>query len=285
MRRHIVVCTTFRSFDGSSNDGIQREFLRSLASQTYSDWELVVTRFGETGVEDALGEADIPFVIRDGEPGEYKFSLTDVLLNGVAVSELRGPGSSIVLWTTCDVIFPSGLFADIVRRFRRGDSGTSHPHSIAASLEDVATGSVHLAYPHGRWTPETINEGIDFVYFDADLFAAGTHARKVLADYRFVDWGLFEHFLTGVAELYAGRRLNLWADAPVLKIANDRVASAETTEYFDRSWNRNYIPMRRFLDEHALSHNLLKLHDLHLSYRLAAPARYLWLAVRRGRTS
>ena len=281
MTHHIVVCTTFRSFDGSPNDRIQREFLRSLAAQDHSGWELVVTRFGETGVDEALRDAGVPFVLVDAERGDYKFSLTDVVLNGLARTDQRGDGSTVILWTTCDVIFPPNLFGDVVRRLRPGDAGTSHPHSIARSLEEYAAGSISLAYPHGRWSDESVDEGIDFVYFDADLLASGTQARSALEEYRFVDWGLFEHFLTGIAELYAARRLNLWAVAPVVKIANDRVASAETEAYFDRSWNRNYEPMRRFLDEHALADDLLRLHDCHSRYELVAPTRYLRRAMGR----
>ena len=106
MTRRLVVCTTFRSFNGSPNDRIQREFLRAVAAQTYPDWELAVTIFGETGVEDALRTAEVPFTVFEGSPGDYRFSLTEVLSNGVAHADSTGHGSSIVLWTTCDVVFP-----------------------------------------------------------------------------------------------------------------------------------------------------------------------------------
>jgi hypothetical protein len=282
--RRVVVCTTFRSFDGSPNDRIQREFLRGLAAQTESGWELVVTLFGETGVEEALRDAKVPFTTFEGTSGEYKFSLTDVVTNGIACADRNGPRSSVLLWTTCDVVFPPNLLAEIVRRFERGDSGTSHPHRIAPSFEDFAAGRVTDAFPHGPLSPEKVNEGIDFVYFDADVFAPGSRARAVLEEYRFVDWGLFEHFLVGIAQLYAARRLNLWATAPIVKIANDRAGGAETAAYFDRAWNRNYVPMRRFLDEHALGSELLQLHECHVQFELVARTRYLRrAAVRRLR--
>lgn len=275
MTRRIVVCTTFRSFDGSSNDRIQREFLRSLAAQTYSDLQLVVTLFGDAGVEEALREAAVPFAIFEGTTGDYRFSLTDVFMNGIACADSNGPKSSILLWTTCDVVFPPDFFAEIVRCFEQGDSGTSHPHRLATSFDDYAAGHVDDAYPYGRLSPEAVNEGMDFVYFDADLFGPGSPARAVVEEYRFVDWGLFEHFLTGIARLYAERRLNLWATAPAVKIANDRTEGPETAAYFDRSWNRNYVPMRRFLDEHALGHEFLRLHDCHVQFELVARMRYL----------
>jgi hypothetical protein len=43
----IIVCTTFRDFTGSENDDIQRLFLSSLDFQSYKNFELVVTLFGE----------------------------------------------------------------------------------------------------------------------------------------------------------------------------------------------------------------------------------------------
>lgn len=275
MSRRIVVCTTFRSFDGSSNDRIQREFLRGLARQTHREWQLAVTIFGETGVEEALREAAVPFTAFEGPKGDYKFSLTDVLANGIACASADGGDPGIVLWTTCDVVFPPNLFAEILRRFRPGDAGTSHPHRTAASLDAYAAGRVSGGYPHGPLSREPVEEGIDFVYFDAALFAPGSGARRAVDEYRFVDWGLFEHFLTGIVQLYARRRLNLWPAAPIVKIENDRVEGAETSAYFDRAWNRNYVPMRRFLDEHALGHELLRLHECHLRFELVPRARYL----------
>lgn len=222
MTRRLVVCTTFRSFDGSPNDRIQREFLRGVAAQTYPDWVLAVTNFGEIGVEDALRTAEVPFTVFRGSAGDYRFSLTEVLSNGVAHADSTGQGSSVVLWTTCDVVFPRHLFADIVGRFKPGDAGTSHPHLEAATFDDYAAGRISDVRPYGPLSRETLYEGIDFMYFDADLFAPGTSARAALEKYRFVDWGLFEHFLTGLARLHAERRLNLWASSPVVKVGNDR---------------------------------------------------------------
>ncbi len=275
MKRRLIVCTTFRSFDGSPNDRIQREFLRSLAAQTYSDWELVVTIFGETGVEEALREGGVPFTVFQGSSGDYRFSLTEVLSNAVAHADSIGRETSIVLWTTCDVVFPPHLFGAIVGRFKPGDAGTSHPHLEAVSFDEYAGGRIKDVWPYAPLSRETRYEGIDFVYFDADLFAPGSPSRAALEKYRFVDWGLFEHFLTGLARLHARRRLNLWASAPVVKIGNNRTVGKETASYFQRAWDRNYVPMRRFLDDHALGDDLLRLHDCHTQFELVGRARYL----------
>jgi hypothetical protein len=274
MTRRIVVCTTFRSFDGSPNDRIQREFLRSIAAQTYPDWELVVTIFRETGVEEALQEAGVPYTVVQGSVGDYRFSLTEVLLNAVTHSDSLAE-ASILLWTTCDVVFPSHLFKNIVHGFRPGDAGTSHPHREAAFYDDYLAGRIKDVWPYAPLSRATRFEGIDFVYFDADLFAPGTPSRAALEKYRFVDWGLFEHFLTGLARLYAGRRLNLWASAPVVKIGNDREVGQETAAYLKRAWDRNYVPMRSFLDHYALGDALLRLHDCHTQFELVGRARYL----------
>jgi hypothetical protein len=273
--RQLVIGTTFRSFDGSPNDRIQREFLRALAAQTYADWELAVTIFGETGVEQALRDAGTPFTVFRGSTGDYRFSLTEVLSNAIAHADSIAHGTSIVLWTTCDVVFPPRLFEGIVGRFEPGDAGTSHPHLEAASFEDYAAGRIKDIWPYAPLSRERRNEGIDFIYFDGDLFAPGSPSLAALEKYRFVDWGLFEHFLTGLAQLHAGRRLNLWASAPVVKIGNARGVGKETESYFQRAWDRNYVSMRRFLDDHALGDALLRLHDCHTQFELVGRAGYL----------
>jgi hypothetical protein len=67
----------------------------------------------------------------------------------------------------------------------------------------------------------------------------------------------------------------LWPSAPVVKVGNDREVGQETAAYQKRAWDRNYVPMRRFLDEHALGDGLLRLHDCHIQFELVGRASYL----------
>ena len=45
--KRIIIATTFRDFIGNDNDKIQFAFLDSIKSQSYTNYELVVTKFKE----------------------------------------------------------------------------------------------------------------------------------------------------------------------------------------------------------------------------------------------
>jgi hypothetical protein len=96
-QRRIVICCTFRSFSNAENDEIQYAFLESLSSVSLTErFELVVTQFGETGVEEALKKFPIKSTIINEV--SQRFSLTKVLLNGIE----HAKGGSVV-WTTVDI--------------------------------------------------------------------------------------------------------------------------------------------------------------------------------------
>lgn len=43
----IILCTTFRDFKGTENDEIQYRFLDGIRQQTYQNYQVVTTTFGE----------------------------------------------------------------------------------------------------------------------------------------------------------------------------------------------------------------------------------------------
>jgi hypothetical protein len=278
--RRILIATTFRSFDGSRNDEIQRAFLASLKRQSYANWELDVTIFGERNVEGTLLDLEIPHHLAHGDAGEFKFSLTDVLLNAVGRAREFGSGGSIILWTTCDVILPPNFLQAICDHFSPGTAGTSHPHAEAQSVQELE--SLRLPQlPYGRFSQDVLESGIDLVYFDGDLLL-DPETERMLRKYRFVDWGLFEHFLVGIAQLRSARRINLWSYGVVKKVTNDREPGNETVQWLENCWTRNAIPMQEFItDTGSPAELLLGLHYLHMQFELLGKVRYSWQAIRR----
>ena len=79
----LIVASTFREFDGSENDRIQRVFLEGLKNLKHTDLELVVTTFGERTVKKTIEESGLKNVVFEEETKDYRFSLTNVLLNAL----------------------------------------------------------------------------------------------------------------------------------------------------------------------------------------------------------
>jgi hypothetical protein len=237
----IFIATTFREFDGSANDAIQRLFLESLKSQTYANWQLVVTVFHEKTVQDTVRSIIPDAVIRAADAGEYRFSLTDVLLN--ALDAAHAEKKSVILWTTCDVIFENTFFEQIIRNYSEKFAGTSHPHRYYQTVEQFTQQQDNFIYNKGF--------GIDTVFFSTDVLASET-VKNSIAKYRFINWGYFENFLAGIAVRYSDKKINVCALSWIAKIVNDREANQETQEYFHECTLMNRPVLQAFLKDEGL---------------------------------
>ena len=141
--RRIYVCTTFREFNGDPNAEIQQRFLDSLEAQTHTNWELVATTFGEKNVASTLASRSFASrVIDGGTHSSYRYSLTDVVTNGIRALEETG---GILLWTTADIVF-SPTFLETTNAYCiPGVAGLSHPHDAYGSIDDYRAGE--RSYP------------------------------------------------------------------------------------------------------------------------------------------
>jgi hypothetical protein len=239
--KKIYISTTFREFDGSANDAIQRLFLESLQSQTYTNWQLVVTVFHEKTVEETVRSLMPDAVIIKTEAEGYRFSLTDVLLNTIDVASVDP--KSVIIWTTCDVIFENTFFENIIRHYSEKFSGTSHPHRYYQTIEELQHRKDNYVY--------NIGFGIDTVFFATGILASET-VKGIIAKYRFINWGYFENFLSGIAEKYSDKKINLCKLSFIVKIVNDRDANNETQAYFHECTIMNRPVLKKFLRSESL---------------------------------
>jgi hypothetical protein len=232
----IVVATTFRDFKGTENDKIQYLFLENLKKQSFQNFTFAVTTFGEKNVARIVGDSlcEQSFIRETAVPAGSHFSLTDVLLTGMAAA--RGSKEPcIVVWCTCDVMLKEGFFQALVDHYRPGFAGIVHPNVLYHSVGDMNV---------GEGTLESLNDGIDLLFFDSEILE---YARKEIEDYRFLDWGVFEWFLALIALRHAKERVNLLGVAKIGKIANDRKMTDESLQYFARCANMNREVLKRYI--------------------------------------
>lgn len=178
---------------------------------------------------------------------DFRFSHSEVLLNGLSASK----DEDVVLWTTCDVIFQENFFSMLASEDY--DACTSHPHSMYSSVKDFE----RKAKPR-----QVLEEGIDTVAFRSG-FLRQEKVERNLRDYKFGDWGIFEHFLVALSSLNKARMINLWSLSNISKIVNDRKVTNDGKKYLDTSWKRNYKVFAKFLDVNNLSHDFLNLIYIH----------------------
>ena len=260
--RRIYVATTFREFNGNANAAIQQRFLDSLEAQTYTNWELVATTFGEKTVAPTLaGRSFDSRVIDAGRPATYRYSHTDVVMNGIRALEETG---GILLWTTADLIFSPTFLAEVNTQCRSGVAGLSHPHDVSNSITDYTAGA--------RSNP-LLRDGIDLLFLSDDILFGG--GKEIIERYRFTDWGFFEHFLVGLSNACARTRVNLWPVERVAKINNDRVAAREDEEFLNTSLRRNWAVCEQFIADYHQNELLSSLSFCSLCFRPIEPSRFL----------
>lgn len=259
----IILCTTFRDFKGTDNDKIQYMFLENIKKQTYQNFVLVTTTFGEKNVKGVVdqyfGEKSITRNV--DLPTNYRFSLTDVILSAIETAKNIAE-DSIIIWCTCDIMFDSDFFQKLAYYYQKGISGIVHPNIIYKSIKDMND---------DRNASVEIYKGIDLLFFDKNVLI---DAEQDIINYRFYDWGVFEFFLVGISMVHSLNRINLFTQTQVKKIVNDRKLTNESKAYFERCLKMNEPIFRQYCTDKGLPPKLYDrgwLYDCHCQFKMIKP--------------
>jgi len=236
--RQILVCVTFREFDGSTNAKIQERFLGSIRRQNYKNFKLIVTNFRERFVRKTLDESKLPYEFHQSER-DCRYSWTEVIQNSFRYLE---KGRNIILWTNADNVFEPNLFSEIIENFVPESAGTSYPSIHYASLHDFERKRAMDTWKNkplrsfyqmdpNYWIPEAI-------YIDGDTFL-DLEKRNVFSKYEFSEWGPGQA-VTLVLAFFGKKLINLiyrskihtidntWAeDQNIIRLAGREKISAE----------------------------------------------------------
>lgn len=241
MDKKIIIFTTFRSFDGGVNDKIQKFFLDSIKKQTYKNWILAVTVFGEKNVEESLKQEGVKYKIYPGKPGPYKFSWSEAFLNGIKASKDE-PGENILLWASSDVIFKHDFFQTIIDSYKPRTCGISYPQTSYSSIENFKENKGGKC----AWY------GFDTVFFSTDIFDEKN--IKIIEKYPNNDWLYFEIFLAGVGIAFCDRRINIQPSG-FYTITNDYAAVNQTYQSTKNSGLKNMVELKKFAKEFNIPDN------------------------------
>ena len=247
----IIIATTFRDFQGSINDEIQKNFLKSLEQQDNKKFKLVYTVFQEKNVEKEIDKYNFESLVCYSNLKLYRFSLSEVFLNAIKVAQKE----DIILWTTSDVIYEINFFSNLIKQAQKYETGTCHPHKIYPSLK---------SFKNKENSKSNARSGFDLIFFRAKVLK-NEEILGILKKYRNYDWGLFEHFLASLSILKDFKRCNLYFQNSIHKIENDRKPNKESKEWLKNSWLNNKKTLDSFLKDHNISdsvYNLMYCHYL-----------------------
>lgn len=260
----IIVSTTFRDFDNSSNDRMQINFLRSLKSQTFQDFILVVTVFNEKNVDKVVEEilGDKVVIIYDHGCGKYKFSLSRTFMNGVDYGLENH--AEILIDCSSDIVLQENFLETVRKRTGMLTAGISHPNVFRKKMSSGKT-----KYFYGR-----LNWGIDVRFYSLDLFQS-IHVHNILNRFPSYDYGAgIEIVLCGIAVKYAVKRYNIFMESKVLKEENAR--GMETGMVIDG--NRRNIPTSmRFIRNEHIPWRYVQLVEMNRAYRVTKSTWLYWL--------
>ena len=232
----IIVSCTFREFDGSENDRIQRLFLESIKNQTFKGITLAVTNFREKTVKKVIEDCGVDFRFFQSEMDLKFYSISETCYNAAS---LLTPGDSILLHTSADHIFPPQFFEIVANRMLPGGSVTSFPQRIFDGVEahqngkSIEDGGDQLRLNRGmlegiddgdlpglfrmdpnHWLPDT-------VAVDGDLFLEpGARERLMTLAQRDASPGVAQNTLLAFLAK-PGKRRNIVFEARYDELLND----------------------------------------------------------------
>lgn len=261
MNKMIVISTTFRDFTGGDNDKLQINFLRSLSRQTYQNFILVVSLFGEKNVENVvrkyLGNKSvfIDTIIHEG----HRYSPTKTILNAIDYSIKIN--ADILFDCSGDIEMENNFLYSIVKQYRPMYSGISHPNIF---VEYSSSGKRLLS--KGQTT-----RGIDARFFDVNIFK-NDDAYNIIKNYTLYDWGGIEHLLFAVSFKYADSMINIYNLSKIIKTENDRKAVGESSEWIKKCRSYNNEILRRVALRIGIDiSDLFDLYFIHYSYKNVFP--------------
>lgn len=213
---------------------------------------------GKKEVRNELKKYSFGSIFYEGAKDDCRYSLSQVILNGINYADKVSQNNYILLWTTCDVIYEPQFFETIIKNYKENIIGTSHPHVVATSIDN---------YKNGKFGKLIVSAGFDLVYFD-DKFLGNPKVSDSLRSYIFKDWGYFEHFLIALVGLVqSSGRINVYEEAKIFKIKNNRQLTDDSKEFLEESSKLNKRILEKFLWENDLKKRCLKLAYCHTIFK------------------
>ena len=227
--KKIIITTTFRDFKGNINDKMQIQFLKSLKRQTYQNYILVVTLFGEKNVEKTVREIlnEKACFFNSIIDEKYRYSASKVILNGIEYGKEKS--ADILVDCSGDIILQDNFLETVVSNYSEWYAGISHPNIFF----DVDNNFRVINKRMGK-----CSRGIDVRFFDFSMLKDPI-VSKILQRYMFYDWGAFEHFYAAIAMKYSKRMINIFRESKVVKFENNRDACNESIQCMMRAHRNN----------------------------------------------
>ena len=238
----------------SLNTRIQLNFLESLRKLSNSfDIGLVVTQWHENGVKDALEDSGVDFILTnlDEVIPFYRYSLSTVLAEGFK----RADGDAII-YTTCDVELTQDFFKRVELDLLAGSILIPFPYrELDYSSSKGIRGRVNSSDKIIEST------GIDTFVFSSDAVKKLINS-ELLNRYRFLGWGMFDHFIILACLRNKIPIKNISAIDLMFKFHNDRLQNQETSSWMDSSHRLNTLYFKMHVGLRIKFLRLLKMNYL-----------------------
>lgn len=277
--REILVCVTFREFDGSTNARIHEEFLKAIKKQVYQNFRLVVTNYRERNVKKTLDRYKIPYYFHQSKRKDCSYSISEVIQQSFKYLK---EGKHIILWTNTDNIFEPNFFQEIIDHFKPGMGGTSYPHMTYRSLKDFKQHKpveIFKEKPIKSFYQLDPNYWvIDTIFVDGDIFLDKQNQR-LFSKYIFIDRSpgiaqplCFGFFAKNLINLIYKTKIAIIKNVRSEEIAlkqiskNDDIDEVEAqkryAQYHAKKTTKGFEMLQRFCKEMGINKNLLPQHPL-----------------------
>lgn len=235
--REILVAITFREFSDDYNSRIQERCIESIANQTYENFRLVITTYGEKDPGSIVEKYTDKYVIYEENNNKSYFFQT--IQNCIDLSK---KGGNIILWTNADNIFDQNFFHEMIKNFKLKQAGTSYPNFHYYNLDDYCEKKPNTNFDYKNLIGRPLLKKRKYIkYFfnyDPNVFIAD--AQYIDADVLLSDEFIYKDMLPlehvpGIGVFLAFSALatshvNLIFKSKIHIIENSRVLGAKTRE-------------------------------------------------------
>lgn len=235
--REILVAITFREFSDDYNSRIQERCIESIANQTYENFRLVITTYGEKDPGSIVEKYTDKYVIYEENNNKSYFFQT--IQNCIDLSK---KGDNIILWTNADNIFDKNFFYEMIKNFKPKQAGTSYPNFHYYNLDDYCENRPNTLFDYKNGVGRPLLKKRKYIksFFNYDLNVFISEAQYIDADVLLSKKCIYEDMLPlehipgiGIFLAFsslANTHMNLIFKSKIHVIENSRVFGAKSRD-------------------------------------------------------
>lgn len=227
----ILFSVTFRSFDKPLERTNQIIFLKSL--NKYSSFiDIYATQFGEKNIKGYIKKYfKGKIFFKELKNKKFKWSHSIVFSNGL--KKYIKSNYDYICWSSSDLKYNQNVFNYLIKNLKK-------KNKLFTYFPNIST----------RTERSLVEFGLDTFFFKINKIKA-KQMILLLNKYPNYDWGMFEHYLFSLSEIFDLEIINMRKYTKIIKFENSRSKGLVDNQIL--SWKKNKLILEKMLIKKKVS--------------------------------